>query len=173
MQRSPRPHCSSVPLGPTAAAFPSAPLLKSFVCFSILFLPTATTDKFTCYAGLRFLNPHRHQQSDDRSPVKAVQTSIFTQRTVLIPTFKRREETQVLGLRGGTNHPQKLRPKVYLLSTPTKNTFFFGFHASEKNIFSKEESGGVNMHGFFFFSDLLMILPQVHLRKPCYDFYFL
>ena len=21
--------------------------------------------------------------------------------------------------------------------------------------------------------DLLMILPQVHLRKPCYDFYFL
>ena len=25
----------------------------------------------------------------------------------------------------------------------------------------------------FFFSDLLMILPQVHLRKPCYDFYFL
>lgn len=22
-------------------------------------------------------------------------------------------------------------------------------------------------------SDLLMILPQVHLRKPCYDFYFL
>ena len=22
-------------------------------------------------------------------------------------------------------------------------------------------------------SDSLMILPQVHLRKPCYDFYFL
>jgi hypothetical protein len=21
--------------------------------------------------------------------------------------------------------------------------------------------------------DLVMILPQVHLRKPCYDFYFL
>ena len=24
-----------------------------------------------------------------------------------------------------------------------------------------------------FFLDLVMILPQVHLRKPCYDFYFL
>ena len=23
------------------------------------------------------------------------------------------------------------------------------------------------------FGKLLMILPQVHLRKPCYDFYFL
>ena len=24
-----------------------------------------------------------------------------------------------------------------------------------------------------FFLDMVMILPQVHLRKPCYDFYFL
>ena len=151
LQCSPRPHYSSVPLGPTAAAFPSAPLLKSFVCFSILFLPTATTDKFTCYAGLRFLNPHRHQQSDDRSPVKAVQTSIFTQRKVLVPTFKRREETQVLGLRGGTNHPQKLRPKVYLLPTPTKNTFFFGFHASEKSNFQQRRERRCQYARFFFF----------------------
>ena len=102
-------------------------------------------------AGLRFPNPHRHQQSDDRSPVKAVQTSIFTQRTVLIPTFKRREETQVLGLRGGTNHPQKLRPKVYLLSTPTKNTFFFGFHASEKSNFQQRRERRCQYARFFFF----------------------
>ena len=27
--------------------------------------------------------------------------------------------------------------------------------------------------GYCFFLDMVMILPQVHLRKPCYDFYFL
>ena len=151
LQCSPRPHYSSVPLGPTAAAFPSAPLLKSFVCFSILFLPTATTDKFTCYAGLRFLNPIATNRAMIGPQLRQSKQASFTQRKVLVPTFKRREETQVLGLRGGTNHPQKLRPKVYLLSTPTKNTFFFGFHASENRFFCRVESGGVNMHGFFFF----------------------
>jgi hypothetical protein len=31
----------------------------------------------------------------------------------------------------------------------------------------------INMHGGFNVGYVLMILPQVHLRKPCYDFYFL
>ena len=75
----------------------------------------------------------------------------FTQRKVLVPTFKRREETQVLGLRGGTNHPQKLRPKVYLLPTPTKNTFFFGFHASEKSNFQQRRERRCQYARFFFF----------------------
>ena len=75
----------------------------------------------------------------------------FTQRKVLVPTFKRREETQVLGLRGGTNHPQKLRPKVYLLPTPTKNTFFFGFHASENINFQQRRERRCQYARFFFF----------------------
>ena len=31
---------------------------------------------------------------------------------------------------------------------------------------------GLGSHGWYV-GYVLMILPQVHLRKPCYDFYFL
>ena len=40
-------------------------------------------------------------------------------------------------------------------------------------IASQGEESRIKVHGVFNVGYVLMILPQVHLRKPCYDFYFL
>jgi hypothetical protein len=76
LQRSPRPHCSSVPLGPA--------LLKSFVCFSILFLPTATTDKFTVMLGFASRTPIATNRAMIGPQLRQSKQSIFTQRKVTL-----------------------------------------------------------------------------------------
>ena len=45
------------------------------------------------------------------------------------------------------------------------------FFASGRNIIKTSLQRGVKIH--LGKCIVLMILPQVHLRKPCYDFYFL
>ena len=79
--------------------------------------------------------------------------SIFTQRKVLcFSWFKRHEET--LGsrqLKRGPTQFNNFPSQSLSASTTNKKSFFFGFHASENRFFCRVESGGVNMHGFFFF----------------------
>ena len=45
----------------------------------------------------------------------------------------------------------------------------------ENHFFQSKNENDFNIsHGWLIFDFFLeMILPQVHLRKPCYDFYFL
>ena len=48
-----------------------------------------------------------------------------------------------------------------------------GYHFEAHRPSRKRQTGKFNMHRGLIRGYVLMILPQVHLRKPCYDFYFL
>ena len=76
----------------------------------------------------------------------------------------------------------KFRPKDKMISKSdtatqtdiaSKSSRFSTTAAGTEKITVSSRTRVTNSREFERFGLVLMILPQVHLRKPCYDFYFL